>query len=188
MTTPDTLRLFVALPLDPATRRGIDAFRARNPGLGGEGFRWTRTRNLHLTVFFLGSVASGNLSALTEALTPVLTGASPLNLSFDLFSVEPPRRPRMIWARYRVEPAFTALSHAVAGVCKPFLLTPTKHHSKPVPHITVARLKKPIPLPEQSGLGLPVFEAEQAELWCSQPGERGVVYEHLSGWTLGEKP
>jgi len=180
-----TRRLFLALPLDDATRQGIRTFRERNQHLEGPGFRWVAAANLHITVFFLGAVREGEREALQATLAPLLAAAAPLALAFEDFTVQPRRRPRMIWARYRLQPAFTALAGAVTGACEPFLLASGRRFPEPVPHITVARLKKSPGEPVREGLALPELTAARVELWESAPGPRGVVYTALVGWRLG---
>lgn len=180
-----TQRLFLALPLDDPTREGIQLFREDNRHLQQPGFRWVAAENLHITVFFLGAVRVAEQATLGAALAPVFSAGTPLRLHFEAFTVQPRRRPRMIWGRYHTDPAFTALANAAAGACAPFLLEPPRHFPEPIPHITVARLKKPPP--EPVGRELPALAVSRVELWRSASGPRGVVYTALAGWNLGSE-
>lgn len=182
-----TRRLFVAFPLDTHSHTGIAAFRSLNSSLSGQGLRWTPDANLHLTVFFLGTVATTCIESLQRTLGAVLANQPLVQLRFQRFTVEPRHRPRMIWARYHTACSFTELSDQVETACRPYMLEQPRHFPEPVPHITVARLRRPISELTQPISTLSEFTGAQAELWWSRRGEQGVAYQRLGAWPLGEQ-
>lgn len=139
---PGELRLFVALDLPEAHRREIgeraDRLRSRLPPA-----RWVRADGLHLTLAFLGGVASGRVPELEAAVAPVFTDARPLTVTVADGGTFPPGRPaRVAWVGLRSGPDLPALQRAVAMAALGSLGMPSE--AKPFhPHVTLARPRRP---------------------------------------------
>lgn len=93
----------------------------------------------------------------------------------------------MIWAQFCLNKDFTALAHQIADVCQPYLLERSKHYPQPVPHITIARMKQASnSMNIKTHTVLPNFMAQQAELWLSESGAKGVVYTPLATFSFSK--
>jgi 2'-5' RNA ligase len=116
----------------------------------GDGVRWVRPENIHLTLKFLGDVPSDKIPLVAEGVEEAASPAQPFVLVLsDLGTFPNLRRPRVIWVgvheghdetvelQKRIEDALESRGFPREG----------RRFS---PHITIGRVKKP-PHP-QSGL------------------------------------
>lgn len=186
MTTPTSLRLFLAAPLTAAEQQALAAFRRQHSHFERASFRWLPEQNLHVTVFFLGAVTVDNSNALISALHSVCADTAPVTLNFAAFSVQPRRLPRMLWAQYQPHPQFTALVNRTGSACQPFRQEPAgplKHIV--IPHITLARMKPgPRPYELMQSITLPDFTLDHLELWQSTNSPQGTQYSGLASFRL----
>ena len=181
-------KVFLAVPLTSAQLAGIQTFRQRNERLQGPGFRWMVDDNLHLTVFYLGHVLLRDSGPIADAIRRVLSHCQPFQLHFSRFSLEPSKKPRMIWAQYTEDERFGALTRDVAQACQPFLLDRTQQHKRPIPHITIARLKAFAALADLvTDVALADLSIAHTELWLSETGPRRAVYTPLQRFELGRR-
>lgn len=180
-------RVFLAFPLVRSIRQGISHFRNENLHFQQSGFRWIPDANLHMTIFYLGPVLLRDIGSITEQIQAVLTVKKYVEFIFQGFSLQPSRKPRMIWAQYFLNQDFTDLVHHVSDVCQPYLLERSKHHARPIPHVTIARIKKfDSPINLKANILLPNFRAQQAELWLSASEVKGVVYTPLASFSFSK--
>lgn len=136
----ERLRCFLALDLEPELIvRLAEAQRA----LRGEvdGFRWSRSNGIHLTLHFLGSVARPRLVALEAALRAELVGQRALLLRVQGLGAFPTaRRPRVLWAGVQGE-GLGDLAQHVRAVCRALGFP---DDDKPFEaHVTLARSARP---------------------------------------------
>jgi len=136
---PEAWRLFVALELPDSVREAIAAVQQqlRERGLGR--LRWVRPQGIHLTLKFLGNVATGRLLDLSRALQGATAGQGALSLSTAGAGIFDERRPRVLWLglagdldrlkslQARVDEALLPLGFHLEG--RPF-----------APHLTLARV------------------------------------------------
>lgn len=126
----DRARLFLALWPDPALRRDLAAWR--------DGWTWpkaaslVRTERLHLTLHFLGDVASGRVPDIVDALHVPF---SPFTLHFGRNTLWP--HGIAILEPEPVPPALPALHAALAQAMVPLALAPDARQYRP--HVTLAR-------------------------------------------------
>lgn len=143
-------------------------------------------QNLHLTLFFLGNVPVQQLEAIQQAIRAVTQQHQPFRLDFECTEPGPkPKHPRLIWARFAALPAFEALSY---GLTVALADEPPKKQ-KAVPHVTVARFRKDMPVPEnlftitaKEPLQLHVSDIA---LWQSELASPHPVYSVLETYPLG---
>ena len=185
--TPEsqTRRLFVALAL-PAD------LRARLARIGAlvalhHGARAVPGENLHVTVDFLGDVASGPADELCEALAEILPGGS-LRVRVGPTTVKPtPGRARLVAVGlHDVDGGLAIVARRVTRTTALVLGRPEP--ARPFwPHVTVARFQRPTRVrrsPETESEH--VFDITRAALYHSDiaPG-RPPRYHEVLGVTLG---
>jgi RNA 2',3'-cyclic 3'-phosphodiesterase len=135
-----SMRVFVALNLPPAVRRGLAAslepLRQRQLPV-----RWTPEESLHLTLKFLGDIEGTEVPRLRDTLHAVAVDHAPLTLSISGIGAFPSlRRASVLWVGVAPDSPLMALQHDVEIALsrlgyvrdlKPFR-----------PHVTVARTQR----------------------------------------------
>ena len=173
---PDTARLFFALWPDDAVRAALARLaRSLHQECGG---RMIPARNIHLTLVFLGNVATGRVPDL-HALAATIV-APPTDLTID--EVDYWRRNRIAWAGAAKCPGtlrtlVAQLTHA--------LLTAGFHceDREYAPHITLLRDARRSPAVKAAG-GI-AWRACDFVLMQSLRRNGAVVYEAIGRWPLG---
>ncbi len=138
---PDTLRAFVALVLPTA---GIDCLAGLQQRLRDRGLKlsWVPSRNLHLTMKFLGDIGNADLPAATEALQQAVVDQSPLNLIIQGLGVFPGiKQPRVLWTGLGgdVEPLRSLALRLEKGLVDRGFKADRRAFKA---HITLARIRK----------------------------------------------
>jgi 2'-5' RNA ligase len=129
------MRLFVAIALEPALQaeleRTVNRLRARDDGL-----RWTRPRNWHITLQFLGETSAAVYPLLAARLAQVRDRALPVALdALEIFE-----RSGVAVVCVKLTAELAALQRAVvAATCQ----CGFKPEARPYqPHITLARTRE----------------------------------------------
>ncbi len=138
------MRLFVALEVPAAALAPLLAIAdALRPGLPPA--RWVPSRNLHLTLVFLGETDPELVPGLRAALGRVFARFAPLRLQLAGGGTFPPRRPaRVAWIGLRPPEELSGLQPAVAAAVAEQLERPRER--RPFhPHLTLARCRRPWP-------------------------------------------
>ncbi len=144
------------------------------------GIRWVAKKELHVTAHFVGSLPDNDLDSLLKQATITCASASDFELVFDSFRcLNKNGKPVLLWAQFVDNPAFSALSYTLRNAF------PGEETRKPLPHITLARIKQLKVLP----FDLPVirkfsFQVNHVELWESHLQASGSVYEKIDSWKL----
>ena len=100
MNTEKFLRLFVGIPLPKYITDPITSFVKRYDRF--HGIRWVPPENLHITTLFIGKVKEDQVEYLTKDFQKSLTSVSPFSLELEALKYAPnPRKPRMIWAKFK---------------------------------------------------------------------------------------
>ena len=184
------MRLFVAVELEPRARVAIAAALEklrRHPTLGATSVKWVETRNLHLTLQFLGEVEADAAAAVAGALAP----ASPLpafRVTLGSFGAFPPRgAPRVIWVGVQAgAPALGALREEVARRLAPLGYRPDRQQYRP--HLTVGRVRRAggrlrealAGAPSGSEIETVAWGVRRAALFESRLGPAGPSYRVLA--------
>lgn len=145
-TAPDTVRLFVAIPLPPSVRERLHE--AAAPLREAVVAAWTPPDRLHLTVKFLGSTDAARVPAIGAAIEHAVQRHHGVPLDLRGAGVFPTlRRPRVVWAG--VEPAsrLELLQHDVELACAELGFPLEGRTFRP--HVTLGRLRA---APEGEGL------------------------------------
>ena len=146
--------------------------------------KWSPLDNLHITTKFIGEWPEQRLDELHCALAG-LTPREPFDLDIrDLGWFPNERSPRVLWAGAHASPA---LKQLMAETEERLLALGVPKEDKPSnPHLTLARIKNPVPL---RNLRKKVDELQPAELgsfsvrhFClfrSDPGSNASIYRRL---------
>jgi RNA 2',3'-cyclic 3'-phosphodiesterase len=135
------MRCFLALRLDDETRDKLAAIQ-RRLAQPGDGIRWVRAENLHLTLQFLGEQGEAELEGLALLLRE-LPSREPLQLSLgELGFFGSTRRPRVVQMGLcgeveRLQQLVTELGQSTEAALG---LPPEEREYHP--HITLGRVKK----------------------------------------------
>lgn len=185
MNIKERQRVFLALPLSKDIQHGIQRFRHQHTHLERSGFRWIPAENLHITLFFLGDILLRETGPVCDHIRAIMVESPSMELTFKTFSVQPRKNPRMIWAQFHAHDCFADLSSRLANACQPFLLKPQQKHKKPIPHVTIARIKGfTKELAVNNELELPKLSVRCAELWLSEFGAGRTTYTPLATFDL----
>ena len=181
------MRVFVAINPPPEARRAaLEAARETAPDLG-DGVRWTKPENVHVTLKFLGEVPDEALAGIRGALRE----ACSVHAAFDarlrgLGAFPSTRRARVVWAGMDEGSRETsALAASVEAALEP--LGFRREGRRYVPHATLGRVRgSPVGIekPGEGVLETPRFRVVSAELTRSTLTPRGSIYETLEAFTL----
>src|SRR5579863_2689971 len=191
-----SMRLFVALDIDPDIRRRISDFRDRMRAYAPD-VKWVGPDSFHITLQFLGE--SDELDNIKSALHEVKAAAVPLTFRGTGF-FPTPRSPRVFWVGIESDEKLQALADALGAALSPLGFERDRGPYKP--HLTLARSGSGRPKPvrgEHTSAGLralaiklegaPVEEfgsmrAQEFCLYQSQLTPTGSRYTKLAAYTL----
>ena len=137
------LRLFVAVAVPEDIKAPLGELqRELRERLGRSLISWTRPENFHLTLRFLGDVASNRVEELTHALAIAAAPHAPMKLSVTGLGCFPnTRRPRILWAGIRDEAdVLTVLARRVVEATNSFSNQPAEERF--TGHLTLARVRR----------------------------------------------
>jgi len=179
------MRLFLALTLEPEEARRLDRAVAplRDAGLP---VRWVAPENLHLTLKFLGEVEESRLDELAAAAAAVAGHHRELLMTLGGISAFPNfRRARVVWMGIEQEARLELLHHDIELACESLGFEVEGRAFRP--HLTLARLKHPLPEPRLrtlSRLGKQTdfrtdFIVRSVDLMSSELSQSGPTYRTL---------
>jgi 2'-5' RNA ligase len=202
MKSPDTIRVFIAVPLPPEVierlKPPVEELRAvcRTAGLDAG---WSRPEGWHLTLKFLGPVASDRIDPLLERL--------PCTVRHDAFAIHltglgafpSARRPRVLWIGLETDEGAASLAALAREIDEVTASLGYPSDERPFsPHLTVARLnrggKSPRAMPELTRWldehradRLAAVRVDRVALMRSDPRPGGPVYTPVGLFPLGEE-
>lgn len=180
-------RLFVGIPLPPEYREAIEPF-TRSLRVGNAKVAWSRERNWHMTLKFLGDTDEDRIPAIRQALAsihcPAFTMQAGGHGAFpDL------RRPRVLWLGLAQGSKQTAtLAALVEGALEEVGI---ERDRKPFrPHLTLGRIRKPGRTDWDAALKAgkrewPPFTVDRFILWRSVLKPTGAEHIPLAEVVLG---
>lgn len=182
----EKLRLFTGVGLPDEQRAWLadqlPALQAKWP----EG-RWVHPGTAHVTLKFLGSVASERLDEISAAIGGATSAATRSEIALDgLGSFPSRRRMRVLWVAVE-DPAgvLARLATELDATLGP-LGFPAERRSF-TPHLTLARFRTPVrlqePLPQPDRAPGP-FALDEITLYRSHLHPRGARYEALASFPL----
>jgi len=181
------MRLFTAIELpDPLLSRLERLTSALRPEAL---IKWSPLDNLHITTKFIGEWPEARLDELKEVLSRV-GPLEPIKLEIGGLGWFPSERaPRVLWAGVRGGEALTKHARSVEQHLEPLGIAA---ESRPFsPHLTLARIKNPVPLDalrrKVNELG-PAFIGEftlvHFALFRSQAGSNASIYSKLQEYKM----
>jgi RNA 2',3'-cyclic 3'-phosphodiesterase len=191
-----TLRTFVAVEMDEAIRRAaarwIEEFRTAAADVN-----WVKPQNMHLTVKFLGDVASDKIPQVCDTVARAVADIQPFELEIRGVGAFPNvKRPRNVWLGVGAgEERLADLAERIDAALKKigFPREARGFHG----HLTLGRIRHPSPglstlarlLPSNgtAGVAAGVVAVEEVVVFSSQLSRAGPTYEALSRAPLSGK-
>ena len=136
------LRAFIAIELPTFLQDSIQsAISGLRSALGADLIRWTPTRNIHLTLKFLGDVSPANIDILKQMLTVESAQHSAFDMSVEgIGSFPTPKRPRILWVGLNVPASLPSIAHNIETASAK-LGYPTEERGFS-PHLTIGRVRQ----------------------------------------------
>lgn len=167
-------RLFFALDCDPKQRKAIAQWRSALQLRSG---RPVPVENFHLTLKFLGAVATAQVADICAAAASVRTSGGRLTVVLDRLDVWR-RAGVLVLAPEQAPPALLRLVYDLEQALLPFALEDAPREFRP--HLTLARDFR-APAPESATPAEFFLRAERFTLFESHKGR----YRALAEWPLG---
>ncbi|HUS83457.1 MAG TPA: RNA 2',3'-cyclic phosphodiesterase [Dehalococcoidia bacterium] len=148
----NNLRLFVACELPPEALEALARVQSDLRDQGAGRLRWVRPEGVHLTLKFLGGVASAKAERVIDALAKAIVEPFTLNLRFDrLGSFGGRMRLRVLWVGLAGDvEELASLAETVEKALKPLGFP---RETRPfAPHLTLARVPDDMGIEERSRL------------------------------------
>jgi 2'-5' RNA ligase len=192
------IRAFIAIDLPDDLQQKIeDITRQLQSQIRSSAVRWVPSRNIHLTLKFLGEVSPTNLELVKKIMRAEAERHHPFEVKVGTLGAFPTvRRPRVIWIGVDAPPDLIALQKGIES--ETLRLGYTTEDRPFSPHLTLARFSHNGMPDEVRTVGdvlastkvgsLCSFTANQFHLFSSdlQPG--GAVYTRLFSVPLGSRP
>lgn len=182
------MRLFTAIDLsEPIRQRLMELVDQLRPSAD---LQWSPAANLHITIKFIGEWPEVRIGDLDAALRRVAAAGMRIDLP-GLGWYPNPHSPRVLFAAVRAGGELEALAQSTDRACR---LLGIPSESRPYsPHITLARIKRPVPLHAlQAAIaksvtnGFGTFTPAAFHLYQSTLGRSGSIYAKLRDYPIGE--
>lgn len=185
------MRLFFAIELGDALHDLLDdttaILRAEAPELA-----WVGREKRHLTLKFLGDVSEADVPKLAGAADRAAARHAPIEMSVREVGAFPTfRRARVVWIGVEQEPRLELLHHDLEEAC---VQEGYEVEGRPFrPHITLARVRAPLPVERLRGLArvarsvraAAMVRVERITLFESTLAPSGARYRRLHAAPLG---
>jgi len=162
---PETIRVFIAIELDDATRRALGSLQSKlKSELGTNAVRWVAPENIHLTLKFLGEVDAIKIDALERAVADASIGVAPFVLRLSGVGAFPNvTRPNNIWVGVQGDVEVAAmLAKKIEDACA-ILCFPREARGFS-PHLTLGRVKRDAGTRERAEIAQMIAAAPTSEL------------------------
>jgi len=187
----DRLRTFIAVSLSSSVLAGIGKLmRTLRPHFGDE-VRWVESKNLHITLKFLGDVPLNDFPQLIRAVTHGAEQTDSFDLTFQGFGVFPSREsPKTLWIGCREgSEELGKLAETMNEVLLPLGFPSEARRFSP--HLTIGRVKKSA---QVSSL-MPIFDEHQnrlfgacsvseVQIFTSELTRHGPLYDEIAAIPL----
>jgi RNA 2',3'-cyclic 3'-phosphodiesterase len=154
--------------------------------------KWSPVYNLHLTLKFIGEWPEEKLPQLAAALRSIPPRAPLCAEAKGLGWYPNPHHPRVFWVGVQAGEPLPALARDIETALAPLGIA--KEDREFNAHLTLARIKDPVPLQplrnailQLESLEFGSFVADRFHLYRSQPGSAGSIYTKLSEFPFQSK-
>lgn len=178
---PARIRLFIGLPLAESVRNRLNkAVLDLKKDMKDLDIRWVPWRNYHITLVFLGSLTAGDIPIIETIMAETVRDMPAFKVEIKNIRGFPnPNKPKLLVAEVSVNESLRDLQKRLTATLIRAAYEVEDHKFRP--HITVARLKKPVkftlpPEQGQSPLNNPV---DLIHLYQSDTQPGGAVYTIL---------
>jgi 2'-5' RNA ligase len=190
----EQVRCFIAVELPDEVKTGLDQLQAQLKSGRQTSAKWVDPYSIHLTLKFLGNVASDRTGEITEAMKGASQGVSPFQLEVKDLGVFPNlRRVQVAWVGISGEvDKLARLQQKIESALAGLGFAPEKRRF--TPHLTLARLRNHASPDERQRFGQLIadtrFEAayslpvEAINLMRSQLTREGAIYSRISSVEL----
>jgi len=190
--TQETIRTFLALDLDKTSKDWIEEEKKAWIKTVKGNPRWTQREGFHITLHFFGEIPATTAERIEHLLLPVASSFSSLTLQVGGIGASPnPTRPRVLWGGGREAGGSSTLQKLHAAVKQALSDEGFPVENRPFSaHITVARLKKPQPIPLErlrNHSVCPPFHVSEMVLYQSILTPQGAHYRPLKHLSFGGK-
>lgn len=171
-------RIFIAIPAPPEISTYLEILKEDNQHV--QGIKWMKFANLHLTIYFIGSINEEDLEKILNRIRLIINTHKIIVLDFDTVSFSPTQNPKMIWARFYKNTSFSLLVNSIHKSLNSIIPEDKVYYKEPIPHITLARfhpVKKTETINIKRPLELSQIRIIACELMESIPSPEGVSYK-----------
>ena len=192
----EQIRSFIAIELPDELKLKLGQLKARLQSGEQSPVKWVDPDSIHLTLKFLGNIASDRIGEITRALEQAARTVPPFRLEVkDLGAFPNLKRVQVVWVG--ISGQMDKLGQLQQGIESNLAQLGFTPESRPfTPHLTLARLRDRVPLEERQRFGQLIgettFEAgtikvDAISLMRSQLTREGAIYNRISSASL-KKP
>jgi len=132
------VRTFIAFDIGDETRLALKAAQKAMGRLAG--VRWVDTKDIHLTLKFIGEIEDSKIPAVFEVMRAAVAGVEPIDFDVSGLGWFPPgRRPRVIWAGVETAREMAEVARRVEDGMAALGVPPEGRAFKP--HLTIGRTR-----------------------------------------------
>ena len=192
----ESVRAFVAIELPSSVKFALSQLQDNLKRSEHASVKWVDTGSIHLTLKFLGNIATETIPELTKVLSEAARGITPFHLELGEMGVFPNlRAPRVVWVGLRGETAtLSVLQENIESALIPLGFPPENRAFSP--HLTLGRVREKASPGERRSLGQAVasskvasmepFPVDSLSLMRSTLTREGAVYSRLYSVALRE--
>lgn len=192
----ESVRAFVAIELPSSVKSALSQLQDNLKQSEHASVKWVNTGSIHLTLKFLGNIATETIPELTKVLSEAARGITPFHLELGEMGVFPNlRAPRVVWVGLRGETAtLSVLQENIESALIPLGFPPENRAFSP--HLTLGRVREKASPGERRSLEQAVasskvastepFPVDSLSLMRSTLTREGAVYSCLYSAALHE--
>lgn len=192
----ESVRAFIAIELPGSIKSALSQLQDNLKRSEHTSVKWVDTGSIHLTLKFLGNIATETIPELTKVLSEAARGITPFHLKLGEMGVFPNlRAPRVVWVGLRGETAtLSVLQENIESALIPLGFPPENRAFSP--HLTLGRVREKASPGERRSLGQAVasskvasmepFPVDSLSLMRSTLTREGAVYSRLYSVALRE--
>ncbi|MCJ7523534.1 MAG: RNA 2',3'-cyclic phosphodiesterase [Dehalococcoidia bacterium] len=192
----ESVRAFIAIELPGSVKSALSQLQDNLKRSEHASVKWVDTGSIHLTLKFLGNIATDTIPELTKVLSEATRGITPFHLELGEMGVFPNlRAPRVVWVGLRGETAtLSVLQENIESALIPLGFPPENRAFSP--HLTLGRVREKASPGERRSLGQAVasskvasmepFPVDSLSLIRSTLTREGAVYSRLYSVALHE--